>query len=95
MRIQVAWALPHTQQVIELDVASGTTAREVLQLVREQGLLAGVDRAGLALGVFGEVVELTYQLQAGDRLELYRPLPIDPKEARRRRAAEDAEDAEP
>jgi uncharacterized protein len=42
----------------------------------------------VALAVFGERVDHQYRLHEGDRIELLRPLQIDPKEARRRRAGQ-------
>lgn len=38
------------------------------------------------VGIFGKIVSLTQQVKSGDRIEIYRPLEIDPKEKRRRRA---------
>lgn len=51
---------------------------------------ANVDLATTKIGVFGEIVHLGYILSAGDRVEIYRPLLIDPKQARRQRALLDA-----
>lgn len=41
---------------------------------------------GQLLGIFARRVESAHVLQEGDRLEIYRPLQLDPKDARRRRA---------
>jgi putative ubiquitin-RnfH superfamily antitoxin RatB of RatAB toxin-antitoxin module len=38
------------------------------------------------VGIFGQRVALDHRLSPGDRVEIYRPLEVDPKEARRRRA---------
>lgn len=60
------------------------------QAVRASGLLEEFpELAGqaLALGVFGRTVDGRHVLRAGDRVEIYRPLKIDPREARRRAAA--------
>jgi putative ubiquitin-RnfH superfamily antitoxin RatB of RatAB toxin-antitoxin module len=40
------------------------------------------------VGIFGKAVKADQPLQAGDRVEIYRPLQVDPKEVRKRRAAE-------
>jgi putative ubiquitin-RnfH superfamily antitoxin RatB of RatAB toxin-antitoxin module len=45
------------------------------------------DPGNMAVGIFGRVVKADVVLLAGDRVEIYRPLIADPKEARRRRAA--------
>jgi putative ubiquitin-RnfH superfamily antitoxin RatB of RatAB toxin-antitoxin module len=45
-----------------------------------------IDLAAVRVGVFGRLVDLGRAVAAGDRIEIYRPLTADPKEARRRRA---------
>lgn len=44
-----------------------------------------LDRASISFGIFGKRAELDAHLRDGDRVEIYRPLIVDPKEARRRR----------
>ena len=88
--IQVVLAMPDQQQIIELDVPAGTSARDAVLQSEQQGLITngtGVDIANVPLGVFGEAVEHSYVLRANERVELYRPLLQDPKELRRQRAA--------
>jgi len=61
----------------------------VADAVRESGIAAdlGEDEIDpVRVGVFGRVVSSTTLLRDGDRVEIYRPLRVDPKEARRRRA---------
>jgi hypothetical protein len=87
MRIEVAYAGASGQVVVELDVPAGTTAA---QAVRASGLaqrFPEIDLARQALGVFGERVKPDRVLEEGERVEIYRPLIADPKEARRRKAA--------
>ena len=87
--IQVVLALPDQQQLIEFAVPEGSLAREVALQSEQHGLLitgTGIDIATVPLGVFGEVVDDNYVLNANDRIELYRPLLQDPKELRRQRA---------
>jgi hypothetical protein len=86
MRVEVAYAGPSGQAIVALDVAAGTTAG---QAVRASGLPAcfpEIDTARLMLGVFGERVNPDRVLEEGERVEIYRPLIADPKEARRKRA---------
>jgi putative ubiquitin-RnfH superfamily antitoxin RatB of RatAB toxin-antitoxin module len=64
----------------------GLTAREAVEasgLAQELGL----DPGALTLGVFGKVCTADRPLLAGDRVEIYRPLPNDPRAARRARVA--------
>lgn len=85
MRVEIAYALPDQQVLLALDLAPGTTAAEALRLSGLPQRFAGIDPDTAALGIFGRRIEATRVLQAGDRLEVYRPLQADPKEARRAR----------
>lgn len=84
--VEIAYALPETQQLIELKVAAGTTAREAIE---NSGILQRfpeIDLSKHKVGIFGKTVRLDRVLGPGDRVEIYRPLLADPKDARRRRA---------
>jgi putative ubiquitin-RnfH superfamily antitoxin RatB of RatAB toxin-antitoxin module len=86
LRIEVAYALREEQVLLELDMAEGTTAR---QAVERSGILQRIPEIDLAragLGIFGRVVAPDTPLRDGDRVEIYRPLIADPKDARRTRA---------
>ena len=81
--IRVAVAVtpaPGEASEVELAVPTGSTVAEVL-------LLARVSIEG-PVGIWGQAVDRDAPVTAGDRVEIYRPLPVDAKEARRRRAAE-------
>lgn len=85
--IQVCYALPDSQTLIDLDVAAGTT---VAQALRASGMVERhreIDITTQKVGIFGKVTTLDHPLQAGDRIEIYRPLTVDPKVARARRVA--------
>lgn len=87
IHIEVACALPERQVVEAMAVPVGCTARAA---VLQSGLAAefpALDFAQLALGIYSKAVADDYVLQDGDRVEIYRPLLLDPKEARRQRAA--------
>jgi len=78
---------PKPRTVLEraLLVAPGTTAG---QAIRASGLLAGLmpsDIHALELGIWGRKAAGKHALRNGDRVELYRPLAVDPKVARRER----------
>lgn len=84
--VEVVYALPDRQRLIALAVEAGCTAR---QAVRCSGIAVefpGLDIEGATLGIFGRVVSDETRLAAGDRVEIYRPLLIDPKAVRRARA---------
>jgi len=81
MRIEVVWARPDAAEVRAVDLPAGATVRDAL-------LACGFQlEPTQSVGVFGKLVSLDRRLAHGDRVEIYRPLAIDPKEARRRRAA--------
>ncbi len=86
-RVEVAYATPASQEVIEVSVSPGATVGEV---IRASGLLEKhpeIDLSRSRVGVFGEFVRPQDPVHDGDRVEIYRPLIADPKEARRKRAA--------
>lgn len=83
--VEVAFALPRRQYLLELRVALGTTAAQAVALAHGQEPQIPDDSSDI--GIFGRPVGGDYVLEAGDRVEIYRPLEIDPKEARRRAAA--------
>jgi len=84
--IEVAYALPERQRVVELpwrpDMTAGGAVTES-GLAEEFPELAG---RTLLLGIFGRRVPASEPLRAGDRVEIYRPLKFDPREARRQAA---------
>ena len=86
--VEVAYALPDKQEIVMLEVQPGTTAREAVQRSGIEKLFPGVDLEGSKLGIFGKAIKDGQVLRAGDRVEVYRDLIADPKEVRKRRAAE-------
>ena len=87
---EIAYGTAEKQFLQSLRVPEGTTARRA---VLQSGLAAAFPEADLAapLGIFGKRVADDTPLLGGERVELYRPLLIDPKEARRRRAAQNTQ----
>lgn len=88
MKVQVVYANPDRQYVIELDVPEGTTIYEAAELSGLADRFAEIDLRTIPMGVFGVRVKTatTTVLHPGDRVELYRSLIADPKENRRTRA---------
>lgn len=88
MAVEVAYATPDEQLILPLDVAPGSSVEEI---IRRSGILERfpeIDLAVAKVGVFGKLTQLKATINAGDRIEIYRPLIADPKEARKKRAAE-------
>jgi putative ubiquitin-RnfH superfamily antitoxin RatB of RatAB toxin-antitoxin module len=86
--IEVAYALPRQQFLIQEKVVHGTTIAEALSRSEIHQLVPHIEIVDGRVGVFGKMVKMNQVLKAGDRIEIYRPLINDPKEARRRRAIE-------
>lgn len=87
LAIEVAYATPEQQLIVVLKMDEGATVQAA---ILASGLLARFPDITLstnAVGIFGKVCELNQVLKTGDRVEIYRPLVHDPKEARRQRAA--------
>jgi len=69
---------------LQLPVSDGAV---VLDVLTQSGLMEIYPEIrGLSVGIFGKQVELTTKVEDGYRIEIYRPLLIDPMEKRRRRA---------
>jgi putative ubiquitin-RnfH superfamily antitoxin RatB of RatAB toxin-antitoxin module len=84
MNVTVVWATPRVQDLISFDVEPGTTAADA---IARSGfaLRYGVDPARMTVAIFGRRVSLHVRLADGDRVEITRPLVVDPKEGRVRR----------
>ncbi|MGB2317537.1 MAG: RnfH family protein [Litorivicinaceae bacterium] len=88
MKVQVVYANPDRQYVIDLDVPEGTTIYEAAELSGLADRFPEIDLETTPMGVFGVRIKTatTTVLHPGDRVELYRSLIADPKENRRTRA---------
>ena len=84
--IEVAYASESRQLIKVIEVVVGT---KVIEAVAQSGIAEDfpeLDLSALKLGIFSKSVQVDQVVVANDRVEIYRPLLIDPKEARRRRA---------
>ncbi len=88
LSVEVAYALVSQQTLLSIQVTPGTTVREAIE---QSGILDShpeIDLSSNKVGVFGKLAKLDAKLREGDRVEIYRPLLADPKEVRKRRAAQ-------
>ena len=85
--VEVVYATAEQQLLLAFEVPAGTSVGEAVRLSGIAAQLPGVPVYECPLGIFGKVVVPEHIMQAGDRIELYRPLLIDPKEVRKQRAA--------
>lgn len=86
VQIEVVYAKAEQQTLLTLTVAEGTTLQQAVKLSGLLTLFPEIDQNNLKLGVFGVVCPPDQVVNLGDRVEIYRPLLNDPKEARRQRA---------
>ncbi|ENO83216.1 hypothetical protein B447_00455 [Thauera sp. 27] len=89
INVEVVYALPQRQELVELSLLEGATVREAIEA---SGLLAKYPDIELdkknKLGVFAKLVKADTELRDRDRVEIYRPLIADPKAVRKKRADE-------
>jgi hypothetical protein len=84
--IEVAYALPHEQVILEIEVAKDCVVEEA---IKRSGILERypeIDLKENKVGIFGKMCKLNGSLYHKDRIEIYRPLIADPKESRRQKA---------
>ncbi|MGH8091716.1 MAG: RnfH family protein [Rudaea sp.] len=84
IRVEVVYADPQRQFLRTVEVAEGSAVADAIAASGILAQLPGFVPAGI--GIFGQRVEPNTRLRDGDRVELYRALKIDPKQARRTRA---------
>jgi len=90
INVEVAYALPEKQLIRVVNVDAGTTIGAAIVL---SGIMTDFPQLedeleDAQVGIFGKIASMTTVLADGDRVEIYRPLIADPKEVRRKRAAE-------
>ena len=90
LRIEVVYALPDRQHVEALLLPAGARVAEALAAVADRAPFSGLALGQMPIGVHGEVVTPERMLKDHDRVEVYRPLMLDPLEARRRRGLDQA-----
>lgn len=86
--VEVLYALPHEQTLLQINVPQGTVAADA---IKRSGILEKypeIDLATAKYGIFGKACKADVVLREKDRVEIYRPLLADPKEVRKRLAAE-------
>ena len=86
MKVEVVYINANSQFVVSIDVAENACVEEA---IRDSGVLEKYPEISLhknRVGIFNELVCLHTRVQANDRVEIYRPLTLDPMQARRMRA---------
>jgi len=87
IRVEVAYATPDSQCLLSIELAQGSDLNAAIE---QSGILAKypeIEWPGAPIGVFGKKASAQSLLKDGDRVEIYRPLRVDPKTRRRERAS--------
>lgn len=92
IEIEIAYATAETQLLLCAKVPTASTIAEALTYVAINTHIPGLDWQSLVVGIFGQRQSPDTVLKAGDRIEIYRPLSMDPKLARRARAEQSSRD---
>jgi len=90
IHIEVVLAMPEKQELVALDLTEGATVADAIEQSGIAAMFDDFDLDASKVGIFGQKVALTQALSDGDRVEIYRPLLVDPKEVRRQRALKQA-----
>ena len=86
IEVEVAYALPEAQFLESLKLAEGSTVRNAIEASGVLSRFPSIELNNNPVGIFSTRVTLDQVLSSGDRVEIYRALPITPVEARRLRA---------
>ena len=84
--VELVFATPQKQLLLVLEVDHGETVADVISHAAIGEQFPDMQISELAVGVWGKKVSRDYVVRDGDRIEVYRPLQIDPREARRKLA---------
>lgn len=86
LQVEVAVAWPELQVIVELALPPGSTVADAIERSALQERFPSLSVDPRRIGIFAEICDADRILRDGDRVEIYRPLKMDPKEARRRAA---------
>ena len=85
--VQVVYALPGAQEVVEVKLEEGAPVEDAINASGIPARHPEINLKTQRIGVWGRAVTLATGVRDRDRVEIYRALSVDPKQARRRRAA--------
>lgn len=88
MNIEIVYGYTDRQLLLSFEVDEAATVEQAIEQSGIMQQFEDIDLKVNKVGIFGKLTKLSAGLKAGDRIEIYRPLLADPKEVRRRRAAE-------
>ena len=83
--VSVVYALAHSYTTITVDLTTGMTVAEAIAASGISSIRPEIDPTASLVGIYGQRVSMVTEPQPGDRIEIYRMLQADPKQARRAR----------
>ena len=87
IKVEVVYATPETQVLLPVSLPASSTVADALSASGLRQQFSDVDFDQLQTGIWGHTVTREHAVAEGDRVEIYRPLELDPKEARRQLAS--------
>ena len=85
IKVEVAYATREHQKILTVEMLNGSTIKQAIQISGILELFPEIDLMSIKVGIFSIQKQLSDIVNEGERIEIYRPLLIDPKEARRKR----------
>jgi uncharacterized protein len=85
LQVEVVYASEDKQHIAVIKIAKGSHIEQAIQASDILKIFPEIDLRTQKVGVFGQIRQLHEVLEDGDRIEIYRPLIIDPKEMRRKK----------
>ena len=86
IEVEIAYATHEVQRVLSLSVPAGVSLRGAIERSRINEMCPEIDFSINRVGIYGRLRDLNDVVRAGDRVEIYLPLKVDPKQARRARS---------
>ena len=83
IKVELVYATAERQELIELSIEEGSSVEEAISESAIYSMFPDHDLDKARVGVWGCPVDRSHRLCAGDRIEIYRPLQMDPRESRR------------
>jgi len=81
--IEIVAALDEKHFMKRFQISKGTTVKQAIELSMIKEFYSKIDYSALKIGIYGKIISPENELQQGDRIEIYRPLAVDPKEKRK------------
>ena len=88
IQVEVVYGLAEEQALLSVDVPDGSPVKDVIIASNISKQFPEIDLEKVKVGIFGKLTKMDHIVRERDRIEIYRPLIADPKDVRKRRAAE-------